>query len=632
MKRNLFPEDIHNMSLNELELLTYELRESLIDTISKTGGHLASNLGVVEITVALHKIFDSPKDKLVWDVGHQAYVHKLITGRAEKFDTLRQFNGISGFPRVNESEHDTFNMGHSSTSISLAAGLATARDLKKENYNVVAVIGDGALTGGLAYEALNNVGELKSKVIIILNDNEMSISKNTGGMSQHLSRLRMSRAYLGIKKQVKSGLSHIPKLGKGLSAGIEHIKDSVKYAIVNGAFFEELGIKYFGPVDGHNLEDLMKILSLAKDVEQSVVIHVITRKGKGYRNAENNPNKFHSIEPFDTTTGTVLKKETSVSYSQVFGDKLLELACKDDNVVAVSAAMVEGTGLKKFKEMFPERVFDVGIAEAHAVTFSAGLAKQGLKPVVAIYSSFLQRAYDQIMSDVCMHNLPVVFAIDRAGSVGSDGETHHGIYDLSYLSHMPNLTILAPKDKSEFEQMLDYAYALESPCVVRYPRGAANSFAFAAEIRNEAGIGESIDNTIETLRSEVISVGKDIEIWAIGNMVSIALQAASIISEKGYSAGVVNARFVKPLDEVGLMDSIKRTKLIVTLEDNIVTGGFGSKVADFIATAGLEKEVKVLKLGWPEQFIEHGSVEQLFNKYGLDMKSVAERICIYFER
>jgi len=625
MKRNLLPEDIHNMSIKELELLTYELREFLIDTISKTGGHLASNLGVVEITVALHKVFDSPNDKLIWDVGHQSYVHKLLTGRADKFHTLRKLDGLSGFPRVDESIHDTFNMGHSSTSISLASGFATARDLKNEHHNVVAIIGDGALTGGLAYEALNNLGDSKSKVIVILNDNEMSISENTGGVSRHLSRLRMSRTYRDLKKQVKSGILQIPKLGKGLHAGIEHIKDSVKYAIVNGAFFEELGLKYFGPVDGHNLEDLIEILELAKDVDQSVVIHAITQKGKGYKNAEKNPNKFHGVDPFDVTTGTALNKEAEISYSQAFGDKLLELAHKDDTIVAVSAAMIDGTGLQGFKDAFAERIFDVGIAEPHAVTFASGLAVSGLKPFVAIYSSFLQRAYDQIMSDVCMHNLPVVFAVDRAGNVGSDGETHHGIYDLSYLSHIPNLTIMAPKDDVELGSMMDYALLLKTPCVIRYPKKVSGSEEFVLE-------REASNNTIVTKASEVISTGTDVEIWAVGNMVNIASKAVEIIRARGYSAGLINARFVKPIDEDGLTNSAKRTKLIVTLEDNIVTGGFGTSVADFLESSEVTGEVKLLKLGWPQKFIEHGSITQLMSRYNLDSDSVAERICDYIER
>ena len=619
MKRTLLPEDIHNMSPKELNLLTYEIREFLLDSVSKTGGHLASNLGVVELTIALHKVFNSPDDKLIWDVGHQCYVHKLLTGRSPEFNTLRKLGGLSGFPRINESEHDCFNMGHSSTSISLSAGFAAARDLKKENNHVVAIIGDGALTGGLAYEALNNLGDSNSKVIIVLNDNEMSISKNTGGVSRHLSRLRMSRTYLDFKKQVKDKLGH-SKFGKGIYSGIEHIKDSVKYAIVDGAFFEELGFKYFGPVDGHNIGDLVEILTLAKDVEQSVIIHTITQKGRGYKNAENNPDKFHGTEPFDITTGTPFPAAPYISYSQIFGEKLIGIAQKDEKVVAISAAMLESTGLKRYKEVFPDRTFDVGIAEQHAVTFAAGLAAQGFKPFVAIYSSFLQRAYDQIMSDVCMQNLPVVFVVDRAGNVGSDGETHHGIYDLSYLSHMPNLTIMAPKDEAELESMLDYAHSLDAPCVIRYPKGREGD---ATEHGQEI--------VIETAKSERISSGDDVEIWALGNMAEIAEKALDVLREKGLSAGLVNARFVKPLDEAGLTESIRRTKVLVTLEDNIITGGFGSCVSDFIKASG-ERDVRMLKLGWPQQFLEHGSIDELFRKYRLDAESVAERIYEFLEK
>jgi len=642
MKKNLYPEDIHNMSLKELDLLTYEIRAFLLDTISKTGGHLASNLGIVELTVALHKVFDSPKDKLIWDVGHQSYVHKLLTGRSPEFHTLRQFGGISGFPKVNESIHDTFNMGHSSTSLSLAAGFAIARDLKNENHHIVAVIGDGAFTGGQVYEALNNLGDSKSKAIIILNDNEMSISKNTGGISKHLGKLRMSRTYLDFKKQIKSKLANSPKI----YSKVEHLKDSIKFAIANGhgAFFEELGFSYFGPVDGHNLEDLIGILTLAKEMDTSVVIHTITKKGKGYKNAEQNPGKFHGIDPFDVTTGQPLSKEPFVSYSQVFGDTVEMLAQNDDRIVAISAAMIDSTGLSKFKKKFPRKAFDVGIAEPHAVTFAAGLAAQGLKPFVAIYSSFLQRTYDQIMSDVCLTNLPVVFAVDRAGNVGRDGETHHGIYDFSYLAHVPNLTVMAPKDDVELENMLIHAYSLNSPCVVRYPKGRVldvSQSGLAVGDVTETVYTEGDNFKIETGKSELISTGTDVEIWAIGNMVDTAKKAAEIIRQKGYDVGVINARFLKPLDASALLDSVKRTKAIVTLEDNVITGGFGSCVADFIKSNhdnatnkidGSESNVNVLKLGWPEKFIEHGSTRELFHKYGLDAESVAERICEFIER
>jgi len=623
MKKTLiehnFPDDIRNMSPNELELLSYEIREFLLDQLSKTGGHLASNLGVVELTIALHKVFKSPYDKLIWDVGHQCYVHKLLTGRASRFATIRQLGGLSGFPKREESEHDCFNTGHSSTSISLAAGFAAARDQNHEKHSVVAIIGDGALTGGLAYEALNNLGASKSKVIIILNDNEMSISKNTGGISQHLSKLRMSRTYIDIKKQVKNTIKNIPGVGKGLYSGIGHIKDSVKYAIVNGAFFEELGFRYFGPVDGHNISDLIEIFSLAKDVEESVVIHTITQKGKGYKNAENNPNHFHGIGPFDVTTGASLSKGNGISFSNVFGNKLIHLADNDSKIIAISAAMIEGVGLAAFKERFPDRTFDVGIAEAHAVTFAAGMAQQGLKPVVAIYSTFLQRAYDQILSDVCMQKLPVVFAIDRAGIVGNDGETHHGIFDLSFLNHMPNLTILSPKDDVELEKMMEYALVLDAPCAIRYSK---------RELTKCPG---TVCAEIETGKSECLSSGKDVEIWALGNMAETAQKTALLLQEKGIDVGFVNARFVKPLDEEGLSQSANRVSTIVTLEDNILKGGFGDEVRKFLAGQGKAKG-KLLTLGWPDQFIEHGSIEELLCKYKLDPPSVAERICEFIER
>ncbi|MCL1982228.1 MAG: 1-deoxy-D-xylulose-5-phosphate synthase [Clostridiales bacterium] len=616
MIRTLFPDDIHNMSMKELDLLTYEIREFLLESISKTGGHLATNLGIVELTVALHKVFESPRDKIVWDVGHQCYVHKLLTGRAQQFGTLRQLGGISGFPRRDESPHDCFNTGHASTSISLAAGIAAARDLKGDDYHVVAVIGDGAMTGGMAYEGLNNLGASKSKVIIVLNDNEMSISASTGGLSQHLSKLRMSRAYIDLKKQVKTRLTSLPGVGKGLSSGIGHIKDSLRYAIVDGAFFGELGFKYFGPVDGHNVAELTQILSLAKEVDQSVVIHAVTQKGRGYRNAENNPGKFHQIGPFDITTGAPLAV-SAPTFSDVFGEKMVKLAKEDEGIVAISAAMTEGTGLAKFKEAFPDRIFDVGIAEEHAVTFAAGLASSGLKPVVAVYSTFLQRAYDQIMSDVCMQKMPVVFAMDRAGNVGTDGETHHGIFDLSYLSHMPGLVVMAPKDGIELEDMMEYAIKLGKPCVIRYPKG-------------EAGGCPGSGSAIATGKSELLATGHDVEIWAIGNMVKTAAQALPAIRERGFSAGLVNARFLKPLDEKGLAESIGRAKTIVTIEDNIVTGGFGASVSEFIRSNG-SSGTRLLKLGWQEQFLEHGDVEELFIKYKLDAASVAERICGFIE-
>ena len=622
MKKTLldyeFPEDLNEMSERDLELLSYEIRDFLIEKVSKSGGHLASNLGVVELTIALHKVFDSPKDKMVWDVGHQSYVHKILTGRACSFDSLRCFNGISGFPKRVESVHDMFDSGHSSNSISAAMGYATARDLDGEDYSVISIIGDGALTGGMAYEALNNAGSSQSKMIVVLNDNEMSIAKNTGGISQHLAKLRASQTYLDFKKQLKKTLKGIPGVGEGLYSGIEHLRDSVKYAIVPGAIFEQLGFKYFGPVDGHNIHDLIEVLSFAKLMNEPVLIHAITKKGKGYRNAEMNPGKFHGIGAFDPTTGNVLTESRNLSYSLIFGNKLVQLAGDNEKIIAVSAAMVDATGLGKFAMKYPERIFDAGIAEAHAVTFAAGLAASGYRPVVAIYSTFLQRAYDQILIDVCMQNLPVIFAIDRAGNVGADGETHHGVFDLSYLSHMPNMTILAPKDGKELADMLEYAFTLNGPCAIRYPKGEA------VDCIDEISY-PVIDGT-----SERLHYGKDVEIFAVGNMVSIGMEACKMIKSRGYEAGLTNVRFVKPYDKNSLLSAVDKTKKIVTLEDNVLDGGFGSIANGILAENGIT-DVKVLNIGWPDKFIEQGSTKELFYKYALDSESIAERVCDFLE-
>jgi 1-deoxy-D-xylulose-5-phosphate synthase len=596
-----FPDDLKDMTDREMELLSYEIRDFLIENVSRTGGHLASNLGVVELTIALHRVFDSPRDKIVWDVGHQSYIHKILTGRASEIGRIRCFNGISGFPKRCESEHDCFETGHSSTSISAAAGFAAARDLKGEGHQVVAVIGDGALTGGLAYEGLNNVGDSGRKMIVILNDNQMSISRNTGGIAKHLNKLRTSSAYLDFKKQMKKTLKGIPGVGEGLYSGVEHLRDSIKYAVVQGAVFEEFGFKYLGPVDGHKLNELTDTLELAKALPGPVLVHVLTQKGKGYKNAENNPDRFHGIGPFDPTTGIPANSSLDLSFSQVFGNKLVQLASRDSRIVAVSAAMVEGTGLEKFRTRYPERIFDVGIAEAHAVTFSAGLAQSGFRPVVAIYSTFLQRAYDQILMDVCLQNLPVVFAIDRAGNVGQDGETHHGIFDLSYLSHMPNLTIFAPKDGQELAEMLEKALSLPGPSAIRYPRGAATNVL----------IGNS--------------QGKDVEIWAAGTMVSAASKACSLLKDRGIDAGLVPIGQIKPMDQKELLDRFGRVPHIVTLEDNTVIGGFGQMLRSLAAEKG-HREVTISTIGWPDKFIEHGSVDELFEKYGLDPEGLAERI------
>lgn len=605
LKKNIteydFPADIKLMTGSELELLSYEIRDYLIENVSKTGGHLASNLGVVELTIGLHKVFTTPKDKIIWDVGHQSYIHKILTGRALDICKIRSFEGISGFPKRCESEHDCFETGHSSTSISAAAGFAAARDLNNETYDVVAVIGDGALTGGLAYEGLNNVGDSKSKMIVILNDNEMSISRNTGGIAKHLSKLRASTTYLDLKKQLKKALKSIPAVGQGLYNGVEHLRDSIKYAFVQGAIFEEFGFKYIGPVDGHNINEIIESLEIAKNLNEPVLLHVITKKGKGYRNAELNPNKYHGIGPFNPNTGITSSSSSNITFSQAFGNKINQMASENDKIVAVCAAMVEGTGLENFREKYPERLFDVGIAEAHAVTFAAGLAQSGYRPVVAIYSTFLQRAYDQILMDVCLQNLPVVFAIDRSGNVGQDGETHHGIFDISYLQHMPNLTILSPKDYLDLNEMLEYAFSLEGPCAIRYPRGSAE----------------------EIITEEYES--REVEIWAVGNMVATGLEAAKILKEHNIGVSVLNIKKLKPLDEHMLLEYSKKCKHIFTLEDNTVIGGFGWKIASLLFENNI-KNVTVHNLGWPDKFIEHGSVDQLFKKYYLDAKGVAESV------
>ncbi|MFV0516793.1 MAG: 1-deoxy-D-xylulose-5-phosphate synthase [Aminipila sp.] len=613
-----FPEDLKYMSNDELDLLTYEIRDFLIENVSKTGGHLASNLGVVELTVALHTVFDSPRDKIIWDVGHQSYVHKILTGRLEKFSSLRQYGGMSGFPKREESEHDCFDTGHSSNSISAAAGIAAARDLNGENFNVIAVIGDGALTGGLAFEALNNVGASKSKMIIIINDNEMSISKNIGGVSQHLSSLRMSTAYIDFKKQVKKSLKGIPGVGESLYSVIEHFRDSIKNAVVEGALFEELGLKYMGPFDGHNLEDLTTALMLAKNVEGPVILHVMTKKGKGYRNSETSPDKFHGVAPFNPTTGLPIKAADGFSYSQVFGNKMIQLAGRNNKVVAVCAAMIDGTGLDKFALKYPDRIFDVGIAEGHAVSFAAGLAVHGYKPVVAIYSTFLQRAYDQMMIDVCMQNLPVIFAIDRAGNVGADGETHHGVFDLSYLSHMPNMTVLAPVDGKELAEMFEYALTLDGPCAIRYPRGEALDF--SSVYNGEYG---------EITKCKQVFEGQDLTIFAIGKMMSIAYEVCLAFREKGRNIGLVNVRSIKPIDEDFIVNVSNSTKKIITIEDNVVTGGFGEQLDRILQENNIN--IPCRNIGWPDCFVEHGNDKELFGKYKLDVEGISERVRDFIE-
>lgn len=605
-------EELKQLKLQEKEQLATEIREYIIETISKTGGHLASNLGVVELTIALHSIFNVPKDKIVWDVGHQTYVHKILTGRKEQLNTIRKLNGLAGFPKVCESECDCFNTGHSSTSISVALGMAKSRDIKKENNHVIAVIGDGALTGGMALEALNNAASLNTNIIVILNDNEMSISKNVGGISLSLSRLRTKRFYTQSNKYVKSALGKLPKKGKRFIKLIRRLKYSIKQLILPNMLFEDLGFKYLGPVDGHNIEKLENLLKIAKDLDGPILIHTITKKGKGYKPAEDNPDKFHSSSSFDIETGKSLKEKID-DYSSVFGKKLVELAKENDNIVAITASMKDGTGLTEFAEKFPNRFFDVGIAEQHALGVAAGLASQGMIPVIPIYSSFYQRAYDQVIHDICIQKLPVVMCVDRAGIVGNDGETHQGIYDLSFFNIVPNLTIMAPKDFKELEQMLEFAINLKSPVVIRYPKGS--------EGKNKI----ELDNKIELGQAELLQEGNDLTIIAIGKMVDRAIEVSRILSEKNINVELINARFLKPLDSKLILNSIMKTKKVITIEDNIITGALGSTVEELIVQNNLQN-ITLKKMGYPDKFIQHGNVEELEKLYKLDTDNIVEEI------
>ncbi len=613
-----FPKDLKKLSDSELGLLAYEIRDFLLSKVSSTGGHLASNLGVVELTIALHKVFESPKDKIIWDVGHQSYIHKILTGRASQFDTLRQFQGLSGFPKKAESIHDIYESGHSSNAISIALGIAKARDLKRENFSVVSVIGDGALTGGVAYEALNNAGHVDTNLIVILNDNEMSISQNIGGISKHLGRLRTAPAYKDLKERLKLILNKIPKAGSTIYSVLEKIRDAVKYTIVAGIIFEELGFTYLGPVDGHNIKELVAVFENAKFAKGPVLIHTLTKKGRGYKNAENQPNIFHGIGAFNIETGELKAKLSAPSYSKVFGKKLVELAKHNDKIVSVTAAMADGTGLTEFSHKFPRRFFDVGIAEQHAVTFAAGLALNGMVPIVAIYSTFLQRAYDQIMMDVCLQNLPVVFCVDRSGVVGEDGETHHGIFDFSYLNHLPNMTILAPKDKAELEAMLEYAIDLGKPCAIRYPRGCAEDMSFSGS--------EDLVNG----KAEIIATGSDLCIAAAGRMVKPAYEAACFLRKKGINITVINTRFIKPLDEETYLNIFKNIDKIITIEDNTKIGGFGSSIASLIQKHHLNNELHIM--GWPDKYIEHGFIKELDEKYELNSKGIIKQVLAMLNR
>ena len=603
--------DVKQLSLSECEQLAQEIRDFLIRSLSETGGHLASNLGVVELTIALHRFLHFPEDKLVWDVGHQAYTHKILTGRKEQFATLRKTGGLSGFPKRKESDCDAFDTGHSSTSISAGLGLVQARDLKGENYQVVSVIGDGALTGGMAYEALNNAAELKKNFIIILNDNEMSITRNVGGMSSYLDHIRMAAPYTELKMGVTNALKKIPKVGDGMVDALHKTKSSIKQLVIPGMLFENMGLTYLGPVDGHDMRQLGKVLQEAKRKKGPVLIHVLTEKGRGYEPAMRHPARFHGAAPYEIETG-LPKSKGNPSYTDIFSTVMRKFGDREPDVVAVSAAMVPGTGLKRFGNMFPDRLFDVGIAEEHAVTFAAGLALGGLRPVVAIYSSFLQRAIDQILHDVCMQNLSVVFAVDRAGLVGSDGETHHGCFDLSYLSMMPNMTVMAPKNKWELSDMMKFAIRQNGPVAIRYPRGEAYT-----------GL-EEYRAPIEMGKAEVLEKGKEIAILAVGNMVRTAVQVTENLRKKGYEPTLVNMRFVKPLD-TELLDIIKEDhSLIVTMEENVKSGGFGEQVMTYYGSRMHGPAVRIVAI--EDRFVPHGSVEDLMRQQQMDSDSVTERV------
>lgn len=603
--------DIKELSEEELKILASEIREFLIEKISVTGGHLASNLGVVELTMALHLSLDLPRDKIIWDVGHQSYTHKLLTGRRDGFDELRKYGGMSGFPKRKESDCDCFDTGHSSTSISAGLGYASARELTGEDYTVVSVIGDGALTGGMAFEALNNAARLKSNFIIVLNDNKMSISENVGGISSYLSGFRTADAYLDLKVGVLNSLNRIPVYGDKMVDKIRRTKSGIKQLLIPGMLFEEMGIIYLGPIDGSDVKGITKLLREASKIEGPVMIHVMTHKGAGYLPAERHPARFHGTEPFDIETGLPKKQRVKANYTDIFSTVMRKMGDRDEKVVAITAAMADGTGLKRFRNMFPERFFDVGIAEEHAVTFAAGLAAAGLKPVFAVYSSFLQRAYDQMLHDVCIQNLPVVFAIDRAGLVGSDGETHQGIFDLSYLSSIPNMTIMAPKNKWELSDMVKYAVGFDAPIAVRYPRGEA--YDGLKEYRQPIAYG----------KSEWIYKESDIALFAVGSMVKTAEEVRNELKDNGYSCSLINARFAKPLDEEVLREIVKRHSVIVTMEENVINGGVGEHVVEFYHRNDLAIKVEMIAI--PDEYVEHGNVDILRKEVGIDKDTIIRR-------
>lgn len=605
------PNDIKRIPKEYYGDLAQEIREFLIEKISVAGGHLGANLGAVELTMALHLCMNFPEDKLIWDVGHQSYTHKILTGRKDGFDTLRKFKGMSGFPKTVESDCDCFNTGHSSTSVSAGLGMAMARTLQGKNNTIVSVIGDGALTGGMAYEALNNAAKADTNFIIVLNDNNMSISEPVGGVSQYLNSIRTTEAYMDLKDDIKDRLKKMPR-GKNMIHGIQRVKSSFKQMMIPGMLFEDMGLTYLGPVDGHNIADMVRVFKEAKRCKEPVLVHVMTHKGKGYAPAERHPARFHGAEPFEIETGLPASKRIKPNYTDIFSTVMCKMGARNEKVVAITAAMPDGTGLKRFRNMYPDRFFDVGIAEEHAVTFAAGLAAGGLRPIVAIYSSFLQRAYDQILHDVCLQKLPVVFAVDRAGLVGSDGETHQGVFDLSFLSSIPNMTIVAPKNKWELSDMLKFAVNFDGPIAIRYPRGQA----YEGLYENRA--------VIDFGKSEWIYEEKDIAIFAVGSMVKNAVEVHEKLKADGFNCSLNNGRFVKPIDEEALKKAAENHSLIVTMEENVASGGYGEKVREYLDS--IQADCKVLTIAVPDKFVEHGSVDQLYKEIGMDADSVVARI------
>ncbi|MDD7023465.1 MAG: 1-deoxy-D-xylulose-5-phosphate synthase [Lachnospiraceae bacterium] len=604
--------DIKKLNKEEFGELAQEIRDFLVEKISVSGGHLASNLGVVELTMALHLSFNLPEDKIVWDVGHQSYTHKILTGRKAGFDELRKFGGMSGFPKTKESDCDCFNTGHSSTSISAGLGLAKARDYLGKDHYVISVIGDGALTGGMAYEALNNAARMETNFIIVLNDNNMSISENVGGMSRYLNGIRTSSAYIGLRDGIYNSLNNIPVYGEKMISGIRKTKNGLKQFVVPGMLFENMGITYLGPVDGHDLDQMLKVFQEAKRLKKAVLVHVVTQKGRGYAPAERHPSRFHGAEPFDVGTGLPLHRKAKASYTDIFSTVMRKMGDRDDRLVAITAAMPDGTGLKRFRNMFPDRFYDVGIAEEHAVTFAAGLAAEGMKPVVAVYSSFLQRAYDQIIHDVCIQNLPVVFAVDRAGLVGSDGETHQGIFDVSYLSTIPNMSVMAPKNKWELSDMLKFAIDFERPIAIRYPRGEA--YDGLEEFRAPIVYG----------KSEILYDESEIALIAFGSMVKTAEKVRKGLKECGYQCSLINARFAKPLDTDMLKTAAGEHRLLVTLEENVENGGFGEHVIRFLSENHLNTRVLICAI--PDEYVEHGNVDILKREVCIDEESILRKI------